>query len=190
MQVFTEWSVVLVRAWIANYANTPSLDFRAHQPWSKVFSETFSLLDNENFTWWLNHVQEYFWKAGSSMCQEGSKDVWSEVFVYLITFSYKFDCIHNEVTAKIDYVVLVSKQVTFFLHRCSNGCLNKNRRKPGRRFSYFRNFGHYHKLLKSKCRKVLFIRMSKRAKQKYCSRVSSMWCKRVLKMCSLRFSII
>ena len=32
VQVFTEWSVVLVRAWIANYANTPSPDFRAHQP--------------------------------------------------------------------------------------------------------------------------------------------------------------
>jgi len=47
--------------------------------------------------------------------------------------------------------------------RCSNGCLNKNRRKPGRR-------------------------MSKRAKQKYCSRVFSMWCKRVQKMCSLRCS--
>ena len=135
----------------------------------------FSLLDNENFTWWLNHFQEYFWKPGTSQVyQEGAKDVWSEVFNYLITICYKFDCIYNKVTVKIDYVVLVRKQATFFLHRCSNGCLNKNRRKPGRRFLCFRNFGHYHKLLKSNCRIVLFIRMSKRAKQKYCSRVSCM----------------
>ena len=91
-----------------------------------------------------------------------------------MTFCYRFDCICNQVTAKIYYVVLVRKQVTFFLHRCSNGCLNKNRRKPGRRFSCFRNFGHYHKLLKSKCRIVLFIRMSPREKRKYCSKVSCM----------------
>ena len=48
-QVFTEWARALVRAWIANYANTPSPDLRALQPWSKVFTLS---------QWWLDMMTE------------------------------------------------------------------------------------------------------------------------------------
>ena len=98
----------------------------------------FSLFHNDDLTWWLNHFQEYFWKPGCSKSyvhQEGTKDLRSEV----VFNCYMFLKLHNEVTVKRD-LILVRKQVPFFPHRCSNGCLNKNRRKPGRRFSCLETF--------------------------------------------------